>query len=81
MKRLLVLWLAVMILATAGCAGMSARQQRALSGGAIGASVGPRLAPLRGAVRRLGLVWVVRPGQRPAISGTGSLGVHPTALE
>ena len=40
MKRLVILLLAVVMLATAGCAGMSARQQRALSGGAIGAAGG-----------------------------------------
>lgn len=37
MKRLFVLLLIVTLLATTGCAGMSARQQRTLSGGAIGA--------------------------------------------
>ena len=40
MKRLFVLFLVVALLATTGCAGMSARQQRALSGGAIGAAGG-----------------------------------------
>ena len=48
MKRLCVLFLVVALLATTGCAGMSARQQRALSGGAIGAAGGAALGAVTG---------------------------------
>lgn len=48
MKRLLVVLLAVVMLASAGCAGMSARQQRALSGGAIGAAGGAATGAITG---------------------------------
>ncbi len=48
MKRLLILVLTVVMLATAGCAGMSARQQRALTGGAAGAAGGAALGALSG---------------------------------
>ena len=40
MKRRWSVWLVVALLATVGCTNMSARQQRALSGEAIGAAVG-----------------------------------------
>jgi hypothetical protein len=41
--------LALLVLAlTTGCAGMSTRQQRALSGGAIGAAGGAAIGPLAG---------------------------------
>ncbi|HEX2280080.1 MAG TPA: YMGG-like glycine zipper-containing protein [Candidatus Tectomicrobia bacterium] len=48
MKRLVILLLAVVMLATAGCSGMSARQQRALSGGAIGAAGGAATGAITG---------------------------------
>lgn len=48
MKRLLIVLLAMVMLATAGCAGMSARQQRALSGGAIGAAGGAAVGAIAG---------------------------------
>jgi osmotically inducible lipoprotein OsmB len=48
MKRLLVVSLALMMLATAGCSGMSTRQQRALSGGAIGAAGGAAAGAITG---------------------------------
>jgi osmotically inducible lipoprotein OsmB len=48
MKRSLVLILALGMLVTAGCAGMSARQQRALSGGAIGAAGGAATGAVTG---------------------------------
>jgi len=48
MKRSLVLVLALGMLVTAGCAGMSARQQRALSGGAIGAAGGAATGAVTG---------------------------------
>ncbi len=40
MKRLVSLTLVLVLLATAGCASMTTRQQQALSGGAIGAASG-----------------------------------------
>ena len=48
MKRLFVILLVVAVLATTGCAGMSARQQRALSGGAIGAAGGAAVGAVTG---------------------------------
>jgi osmotically inducible lipoprotein OsmB len=47
-KRLLVLVVALGVLMTAGCSGMSARQQRALSGGAIGAAGGAATGAITG---------------------------------
>lgn len=41
------IWVLVLVLAT-GCAGMSSRQQRALSGGAIGAAGGAAFGALAG---------------------------------
>jgi osmotically inducible lipoprotein OsmB len=48
MKRLMAILLVVALLVTAGCANMSARQQRALSGGAIGAAGGAALGAVSG---------------------------------
>jgi osmotically inducible lipoprotein OsmB len=48
MKRILTLLLIVVMVATIGCANMSARQQRALSGGAIGAAGGAALGAIAG---------------------------------
>ncbi len=49
MRTLLTLLVVVMLSATLGCAGMSAREQKALSGGAIGAAAGIGTAALVGA--------------------------------
>jgi osmotically inducible lipoprotein OsmB len=48
MKRILALLLVVTLLATIGCANMSARQQRSLSGGAIGAAGGAAVGAITG---------------------------------
>jgi osmotically inducible lipoprotein OsmB len=48
MKRLTAILLVVALLVTAGCANMSARQQRTLSGGAIGAAGGAALGAVSG---------------------------------
>jgi osmotically inducible lipoprotein OsmB len=48
MKRLLSIFVVWVLLATAGCAGMSPRQQRALSGGAAGAAGGAALGAITG---------------------------------
>jgi osmotically inducible lipoprotein OsmB len=48
MKRLMAILLVVALLVTTGCANMSARQQRALSGGAIGAAGGAALGAVSG---------------------------------
>jgi hypothetical protein len=48
MKRLFAVLLVVVLLATIGCANMSARQQRALSGGAVGAAGGAALGAVTG---------------------------------
>jgi osmotically inducible lipoprotein OsmB len=48
MNRLLMIILIVTFLVTTGCAGMSARQQRALSGGAIGAAGGAAVGAITG---------------------------------
>jgi osmotically inducible lipoprotein OsmB len=47
MKRVLIILLVAALLVT-GCAGMSARQQRALSGGAIGAAGGAAVGAVTG---------------------------------
>jgi osmotically inducible lipoprotein OsmB len=48
MKRLLSIVMVLVFLAVAGCAGMSPRQQRALSGGAAGAAGGAALGAITG---------------------------------
>jgi osmotically inducible lipoprotein OsmB len=48
MKRLMAILLVVALVVTAGCANMSARQQRALSGGAVGAAGGAALGAVSG---------------------------------
>jgi len=54
MKRALTLIFVVALLATAGCANMTPRQQRALSGGAIGAAGGAALGAITGGSPALG---------------------------
>jgi osmotically inducible lipoprotein OsmB len=48
MKRSLSVLLLVVLLATVGCANMSAREQRALSGGAVGAAGGAAIGAIAG---------------------------------
>jgi hypothetical protein len=48
MKRLFAVFVVVAVLAISGCANMSARQQRALSGGAIGAAGGAATGAITG---------------------------------
>lgn len=48
MKRLVSLILALALVATAGCANMTTRQQQALSGGAIGAAGGVVIGAIAG---------------------------------
>src|SRR5438093_12980632 len=54
MKRALALIFVVLLLVTAGCANMTPRQQRALSGGAIGAAGGAALGAITGGSPALG---------------------------
>jgi osmotically inducible lipoprotein OsmB len=54
MKRILALIFVVALMATAGCANMTPRQQRALSGGAIGAAGGAALGAITGGSPALG---------------------------
>jgi osmotically inducible lipoprotein OsmB len=54
MKRALALIVVVALMATAGCANMTPRQQRALSGGAIGAAGGAALGAITGGSPALG---------------------------
>jgi osmotically inducible lipoprotein OsmB len=55
MKRLMLLSMAVMlVVAMAGCAHMTRRQQQALSGGAIGAGSGAALGAITGGNPALG---------------------------
>ena len=49
MRLLVMLLVVIMFSATLGCASMSSREQRALSGGAIGAAAGIGTAALVGA--------------------------------
>lgn len=48
MRRLIVLFVVVVLVATMGCANMTPRQQRALSGGAAGAAGGAALGAITG---------------------------------
>ena len=48
MKRVVSLTLVFVLVATAGCANMTPRQQRALSGGAIGAAGGAAIGAIVG---------------------------------
>jgi osmotically inducible lipoprotein OsmB len=54
MTRVLALIFVVSLMATAGCANMTPRQQRALSGGAIGAAGGAALGAITGGSPALG---------------------------
>lgn len=54
MKRGLVLGLVVVLLVTAGCANMTPTQQRAVSGGAIGAAGGALLGAIVGGSPTIG---------------------------
>ena len=54
MKRLCVLLLILALVATTGCANMSARQQRSLSGGAIGAAGGAAVGAITGGSPAIG---------------------------
>lgn len=54
MKRALALIFVVSLMATVGCANMTPRQQRALSGGAIGAAGGAALGAITGGSPALG---------------------------
>src|SRR5918996_6536479 len=54
MKRALALIFVVSLMTTAGCANMTPRQQRALSGGAIGAAGGAALGAVTGGSPALG---------------------------
>jgi osmotically inducible lipoprotein OsmB len=54
MKRLCALLLVLALVATTGCASMSARQQRALSGGAIGAAGGAAVGAITGGSPAIG---------------------------
>ena len=54
MKRIYAFVLCVTVLATAGCANMTPRQQRALSGGAVGAAGGAALGAVVGGSPALG---------------------------
>ncbi|MFZ2447594.1 MAG: hypothetical protein WAW37_14660 [Syntrophobacteraceae bacterium] len=49
MRILAILLVAVMLSATLGCAGMNSREQRMLSGGALGAAAGVGTAAIVGA--------------------------------
>lgn len=54
MKRTLSLVLVLVLLATVGCANMTPQQQRALSGGAIGAAGGAALGAIVGGSPTIG---------------------------
>jgi osmotically inducible lipoprotein OsmB len=54
MKRAFALLLVLVILTAAGCANMTAQQQRALSGGAIGAAGGAAVGAIVGGSPALG---------------------------
>ncbi|HXH13964.1 MAG TPA: YMGG-like glycine zipper-containing protein [Alphaproteobacteria bacterium] len=54
MQRLLALFLGLMIVVAVGCANMTPTQQRALSGGAIGAAGGAAVGAIVGGSPALG---------------------------
>jgi osmotically inducible lipoprotein OsmB len=54
MKRPLALLVVASLMATAGCANLTPRQQRTLSGGAIGAAGGAALGAITGGSPGLG---------------------------
>jgi osmotically inducible lipoprotein OsmB len=54
MKRIVALLLVVAVFALVGCANLTPRQQRALSGGAIGAAGGAALGAITGGSPALG---------------------------
>lgn len=54
MRRILAFTLGLILLATVGCANMSSREQRALSGGAIGAAGGALLGAIVGGSPAIG---------------------------
>jgi osmotically inducible lipoprotein OsmB len=56
MKRIFALILVVAVFALIGCANMTPTQQRALSGGAIGAAGGAALGAITGGSPALGAV-------------------------
>jgi osmotically inducible lipoprotein OsmB len=56
MKHLRILIIVLGLLATAGCANMTPRQQRALSGGAIGAAGGAAVGAIVGGSPAVGAV-------------------------
>jgi osmotically inducible lipoprotein OsmB len=56
MKRIVALILVVAVFALVGCANMTPTQQRALSGGAIGAAGGAALGAITGGSPALGAV-------------------------
>lgn len=64
MRRILAFTLGLVLLVTVGCANMSSREQRALSGGAIGAAGGALLGAIVGAqpsARASVVQWVLQP--------------------
>lgn len=54
MRRILALTLGLVLLVTVGCANMTSREQRALSGGAIGAAGGALLGAIVGGSPAIG---------------------------
>lgn len=54
MKRILASTLGLILLVTVGCANMTSREQRALSGGAIGATGGALLGAIVGGSPAIG---------------------------
>lgn len=56
MKRLLACILCLMLFVSVGCANMTPTQQRALSGGAIGAAGGAALGAITGGSAAVGAV-------------------------
>jgi len=54
MRRILAFTLGVVLLVTVGCANMSSKEQRALSGGAIGAAGGALLGAIVGGSPAIG---------------------------
>lgn len=48
MRRLLLPWLVVVMIATGGCAGLSQTEQRTLTGGAAGAAGGAVIGAIAG---------------------------------
>lgn len=79
MRRILAFTLGLILVVTVGCANMTSKEQRALSGGAIGAAGGALLGAIVGGSPAIGAGAVVQLVQQPEPSGKTSPGLRAVA--